>query len=511
MADDFPHDVVGTKFAEGEVGALQDEIYKRMSIRVRIEELYEGNNRVLVFHIPPRPVGMPLQYEGVALMRVGESLRVMSNDEMYNILQEREPDFSKTFCDGISISDLDANAIKKMKEAYAHKKNNPTFTALSDNQALSDLHLISGTKITYAALILLGKKEIIHDKLPQSCVIWEYRNDENQIHHDSRTLIEGPLFYAIDELWNIINQPALNKKHPVQSGAYIFDLFDFNEAVIRESILNSVSHRNYTLTSEVVVKQYPESIQISNPGGFPRGVTKENILRVNSTPRNRLITEVLEKTGLVERSGQGIDKIYSITLSEGKIAPSFSASDNHQVILELKSKIQDEYFHIFINNYKNRSDAKRLGVYEIIALADIRNGRTQNIDIEILNKLSNIGLIQKLSGSGKYALSQDYHDLFKSDAKIGERYIVKEVENIVEAIQQGNNKVGALEENLSNKLNRSQIKYLLGKLLEDNVIKTIGKGRGTKYSLEKRFENAKGEELKSKVIDFLKMKYKELL
>lgn len=117
--------------------------------------------------------------------------------------------------------------------------------------------------------------------------------------------IEEPLFIAVERIWQLINQPTLNKKHPVQSDAYIFDIYDFNETVIREAVLNAIAHRDYTITSEVVIRQYPHKITINNPGGFPKGVTIENILTVSSTPRSRLLTDILEKTGLVERSGQG--------------------------------------------------------------------------------------------------------------------------------------------------------------------------------------------------------------
>lgn len=37
------------------------------------------------------------------------------------------------------------------------------------------------------------------------------------------------------------------------------------------------------------------------------------------------MTDILEKTGLVERSGQGVDKIFSITLAEGKTEPDYTS------------------------------------------------------------------------------------------------------------------------------------------------------------------------------------------
>lgn len=234
MADKAPHDVVGSDFAQGKIGALEDETYSRLGIRVRMEELYENGLRVLIAHIPPRPVGKMMKFEGVPLMRVGESLRNMSDEEMFAILSEQEPDFSAKFCESISIADLDETAIKKMKESYARKQKNPGFLQLSTEQVLTDLKLLDNGKLTYAALILLAKKEVIHAKLPQSKTIWEFRNSEAQIHHDSREVIDEPLFIAIDSIWKLINQPTINRKYPIQSGAYIFDLYDFNEEVIRE-------------------------------------------------------------------------------------------------------------------------------------------------------------------------------------------------------------------------------------------------------------------------------------
>lgn len=45
-----------------------------------------------------------------------------------------------------------------MQKAYALKQDNPRFLTLSKEQVLADLELVSGTKITNAAFILLGNK-----------------------------------------------------------------------------------------------------------------------------------------------------------------------------------------------------------------------------------------------------------------------------------------------------------------------------------------------------------------
>jgi ATP-dependent DNA helicase RecG len=508
MADKAPHDVVGSDFGQGKVGALEDETYSRLGIRVRMEELYENGLRVLIVHIPSRPVSKTMKFEGVPLMRVGESLRNMSDEEMFAILSEQEPDFSAKICDSISIAELDEAAIKKMKESYARKQKNPGFLQLSTEQVLTDLKLLENGKLTYAALILLARKEVIHAKLPQSKTIWEFRNSEAQIHHDSREVIDEPLFIAIDSIWKLINQPTLNKKYPVQSGAYIFDLYDFNEEVIREAVLNAIAHRDYTITSEAVVKQYPSKIIINNPGGFPKGVTIENILTVSSTPRSRLMTEILEKTGLVERSGQGVDKIFSITLSEGKAEPDYINSDMFQVSLILKTEIFDKAFHVFVSQYQNSEKEPKLGVEQIITLCKIRNGISQNLKAETVRQLEKSGLIEKVSGhTNRYTLSQEYHALVNDGLKIGKRYIVKEIELVLLALQGNTLKIGDLQEILKNSLSRNQISYLKMKMMEDNVLKVVGRIKGARYSIADKYADLRGDVLLSAVIAELRARY----
>ncbi len=508
MTDNEPHDVVGSDFAQGKIGALEDETYSRLGIRVRMEELYENGLRVLTAHIPPRPVGKMMKFEGVPLMRVGESLRNMSDEEMFAILSEQEPDFSAKICEGISIADLDEAAIKKMKESYARKQKNPGFLQLSTEQVLTDLKLLENGKLNYAALVLLAKKEAIHAKLPQSKTIWEFRNSEAQIHHDSREVIDEPLFIAIDSIWKLINQPTINRKYPVQSGAYIFDLYDFNEEVIREAVLNAIAHRDYTITSEAVVKQYPNKITITNPGGFPKGVTIENILTVSSTPRSRLMTEILEKTGLVERSGQGVDKIFSITLSEGKAEPDYKNSDMFQVSLILRTEIIDKAFHVFVSQYQNSEKEPKLGVEQIITLCKIRNGIFQNLKIEIVSQLEKSGLIEKVSGhTNRYTLSQEYHALVNDGMKIGKRYLVKEIELLLLSLQGNTLKIGDLEDLLKDSLSRNQINYLKMKLMEDEVLKVEGKIKGARYSIADKYADLRGDVLLSAVIAELRSKY----
>lgn len=506
MSDKHPHEVVGTNFAENKVGALVDDIYAKMNIRVEAEELFEGNLRVLLITIPRRPIGKLMKYEGIPLMRIGDSLRNMSDEEMFKILSEQQPDFSAKICTHLKIEDLEPEAIITLKDRFATKNNNPSFKNINNYQALSDLELVIGDKVTYAALILLGKKESIRKYLPQSRIVLEYRGTEAQIQSDWREEIIAPFFIGLEDTWRLIH--SRNSVEHINNGPYIDDIIVFDEVVIREALLNAVAHRDYSLTSEIVIRQSPKTLIINNPGGFPKGVTLDNIITINSTPRSRLLSEVLLKTGLVERSGQGIDKIFSISLAQGKPEPDYTGSDLFQVSLNLNSHIMDKEFYLFIKNASNElAQDQQLSVHDIIALAKIRDGYSTGIGLAVIQRLELNKLINRI-GSGnsqRYILGTVYQNLVNRPLKIG-KYATNEVTTVINLLaKKGMTRMGGIVKEFNGALNRDQVKFLIEKLVEDEVVEKIGKRNTTNYIINTRFDIR--DNPVSKVEEYLTKKY----
>ncbi|MCK9623010.1 MAG: ATP-binding protein, partial [Methylobacter sp.] len=79
VSDKPPRRVVGTQAFQNS-GEIKARILNALRFRVEITELIHPDGRVLVFEIPPRPVGTPLHHDGAYLMRAGEELVPMSSD-----------------------------------------------------------------------------------------------------------------------------------------------------------------------------------------------------------------------------------------------------------------------------------------------------------------------------------------------------------------------------------------------------------------------------------------------
>lgn len=507
MEDAYPHKVVGTKQNEGSIGQLEADIYRDIEIRPHVYELYENpelkQGRVLVIDVPARPIGVVFKFEDVPLMRVGEELKPMSDEVYLKIIQEKEPDFSQQICKEATIDDLDEQAIDILRHKYAIKQNNPSFLTLPKEQILSDLDLIVGEKVTNAAIILVGKKEAIKRFLPQAAVMLEYRNAENQITFDNRSKYDQPFYIMIDQLWHDID--LRNGKFQVKEGPYIFDIPYFNEEVIREAVNNAIAHRDYRKESEIVIKQYPQKFVISNAGGFPLGVTLDNLLTVSSTPRNRLLADVLSKTGIVERSGQGIDKIFKNTISEGKQKPDYSQSDRFHVELALSAVIKDRAFALFIESEQAQlPEEQKLSVFEIMALDNIIENKTNEVNKATIESLLRRGLIEK-HGKTKgtyYILSKNYYD-FAGDMAI---YAQKTEWNIAQAsmiiipyllkFQQA--KMKDFADLMSGHLTRRQVRSLINQMVDEGILNKSGIGSGTIYVISDSY--AKNTELVVKAL-----------
>ena len=488
VLDDAPHEICGSAAFEGKEGKLEQDVYRDLKIRIRTQTLFEDDKRVLVIEIPSRPIGKLVYFDDVPLMRVGESLTKMPDEEIFRILSENEPDFSATICKGLTFEDLDAEAIKVMKERYAIKQENDTFRTLPDLQILSDLELTDNGKFNYAALILLGSRKALRQYLPNAAVTVEYRLNHSMINYTARQEFQEPLFTAIDKIWAYINQPASNPLLHFRDKFNIYDVLSFKEEVIRESLLNACIHRSYSFPDDVFVKQYPDEIVITNAGGFPPGVTNDNILTINSRPRSKRLTEVLQKTGLIERSGQGVDRMFYLCLMDSKPLPDFSHTDSTQVDLRLKAEILDGAFYLFLNEIQgNRQD--KLNVFDLLTLDKIRQGISTGLYETSVAKLQHEGLIKSQSSADrKYVLGDRYYEIARQPAYIKE-YRVSDLQIIADCFQQAKGvSMKEFVDAFGNQLTREQIKTLIYKLESEGLVITNGLGRWTTYQLSEKID-----------------------
>ncbi len=201
--------------------------------------------------------------------------------------------------------------------------------------------------------------------------------------HVQREEFRAGFFLWHDRLWELIN--LRNEVLSYQDGLFRWDIPAHDEETVREAVMNSVSHRDYRRPGSVMVRQWPGRLDIVSPGGFPDGVTEQTILS-SEEPRNRRVAETLQRSGLIERSGQGADLIFRKTIESGKPLPDYSWSDGSKVWLTLRGELQSpelvRFFLAVFSRYKKvlETDGAPMRVRTALALIN------QGLD-EVLSEL----------------------------------------------------------------------------------------------------------------------------
>jgi ATP-dependent DNA helicase RecG len=432
----------------------------------------------LTIALPARPVGTPLQYNGRYLMRSGESLTAMTPDRLQAIFAERQPDFSAMPLPGTSLADLDPAAIERFRSLWHRKSGNDELLRLPAPQLLTDAELVGpdGT-VKVAALVLLGKQAALARHLPQAELIFEYRSSEGSIPYQQRKEYrQGYLLYD-DDLWNLIN--VRNEVQPVRDGMFIAQVPMFNDDVVREALLNAVCHREYRLGESIFVRQYPTLLEVESPGGLPDGITPETILQ-RQYRRNRLIAEALQKCGLIERSSQGVDKMFRLMLRHAKRRPDYSASDENRVLVRLYGEVQDPAFFNYLERL-SRQTGVTLTLSDLLLLDEIRQGKVQRAD-EHVQRLLKESLVEKVSrGRGtRYILSKKYYAVAgQKGTYTRTRGLDRETNKaliLTHLDHHGQGTIKEFEEVLA-PLNRNQIHGLLKELRDEKKIRYVGSRR----------------------------------
>lgn len=404
--EDKTHKIVGTKAFEGTVNKLSHELLNKIKVRVDVEEIY-CPDRVIVFKVPGRLLGQPVQSTGKYRypMRAGESIVEMDTATLQRILNETEPDFSARIVPGLTAGDMDPAAIADFRRRWAQKQGRQEYLKFTDEKLLRAIGLLSEEGINYAGLILFGKKEKIDTLLPGSEIIFEWRNAV-KVQHDFRKTWREPFFKVYEDIWATVN--ARNSRFPFQEGLIQREIYAFNEKAFREALLNAVAHRDYNVSSRsILITVDPEKLVVKSPGGFPSGITPENILR-EQVWRNRVIAETFEKAGLVERSGQGMDDIFGSTIREGKGLPGFDGTDAYSVRLSIPAQLKDKDFVMFLEKVTEEKQI-HLSFEEIYELECIREEGPGPFNSK--DKFLSLGIIEQVGRTkgAKYILAHAYY------------------------------------------------------------------------------------------------------
>ena len=354
---DKTHEIIGTNFRieSQNLFNLKKEIADKTSNNISFIEIFEifsEGKRIIMFQIPPAPIGMPVSFEGHYYGRNGESLSALNLEEIERIRsQSKQEDWTSKIIHEADISDLDKDAIKKARIEF--KKRNPKYEIEVDNwddiKFLNKAGLTIKGKITNASLILLGKEESEHFLGSAVKIRWNLKTIENQ--DKDFEIFSIPFILAVDEIYKKIR----NLKYRFLRDGTLFpdEFLRYDPFTIREPLHNAIAHQDYTKGAFINIVEFEDDhLVYSNYGTFlPKSV--EDVV-LNDTPeeyyRNPFLIAAMKNIDMIETQGGGIRKLFNFQRLRFFPMPDYDISDIKCKVTITGKILNEDFARILIKN-----------------------------------------------------------------------------------------------------------------------------------------------------------------
>ena len=99
---------------------------------------------------------------------------------------------------------------------------------------------------------------------------------------------------------------------------------------IRETVINALSHRDWTRAVDIEVTNYSDRLEVISPGKLQNSMTVSKMIAGQRSPRNTIIMEILRDYGYVDSRGMGVrTKVIPLMKKFNQAEPIFVATDDY--------------------------------------------------------------------------------------------------------------------------------------------------------------------------------------
>ena len=301
--------------------------------------------RVVLFEVHPA-YDRPVQFYGTAYVRDGTSKTELSRyPEKERAIWHRRLDWSAQICEQATLDDLDPDAITKARREFATKfpRQAADAAAWGDATFLNKAKVCIRGRVTNAALLLLGRPEASSLLAPAVARIsWLLKGAGGE---DLDYEHFGPPF-----LMNVDRLLARIRNLTVRAlpGGTLFptEITQYDPWVIREALHNCIAHQDYGLRGRIQLVETPDTLLLTNLGGFLPGrveavIEQDAPLEVY---RNPFLAEAMVNLNMIDTQGGGIRKMFVKQRERFFPLPDYDLTEPERVKVALRGRILDERY-----------------------------------------------------------------------------------------------------------------------------------------------------------------------
>lgn len=147
---------------------------------------------------------------------------------------------------------------------------------------------------------------LLSDQCVHTIKVAVFQGTDQMIFKDRREF-SGPLLKQMNEVYDFID--LHNQTRATIEKLLRIDVRDYPEVALREALLNTLVHRDYSFSSSALISIYTDRIEFVSIGGLMPGIDLEDIMVGLSICRNQDLANVFYRLHLIEAYGTGMRKI----------------------------------------------------------------------------------------------------------------------------------------------------------------------------------------------------------
>ncbi len=301
----------------------------------------EGGKVVGIIRLPQDIFGKPYKARHgsawTTYVRVGSTSRAATREEEGRLYQfAGVVRYEIKLVVGTDFEDLDFNLLDNYFRKILKRKEVPELEdAESWRQLLLNVDLLARSDetvcTTVASLLLFGRNP--NRRIPQAGITaTAFPRNEKDYDTTDEEIIRSPLVSEFSGSGRVLEKGVIDRAVDFVlrnmgttawlEGGRRLRKKAFPDDAIRESIVNAVAHRDYTIVgTDIELSLYSDRLEVISPGRLPNGVTVDKMKDGLRAARNEMLKEILRDYGYVEHLGMGVRNriIRSMITHNGKV------------------------------------------------------------------------------------------------------------------------------------------------------------------------------------------------
>ena len=179
-------------------------------------------------------------------------------------------------------------------------------------------------KIVSADGIYTNLGLLLSEQCPHTIKAAVFEGTNQNVFKDRREF-SGSLMQQMNEVYEYID--FHNQIHATFHKLLRIDTRDYPEVAVREALLNSLVHRDYSFRASTLISIYNDRIEFVSIGGLLPGLELDDLMMGVSVCRNPHLANVFYRLQLIEAYGTGMKKIMD-AYADSSVQPQIIATHN---------------------------------------------------------------------------------------------------------------------------------------------------------------------------------------